>query len=235
MTIGHEVRNIVRSARSSSLATLDHTSSGPYVSLVTHACDVMGRPVFLLSDLSDHTQNAKHNPNVSLLCDQARHLANPQAGPRVSLVGKLETCEKNEAMKTMFLARQPKANVYCDFTDFNFYRMRIRRAHYVGGFGRAIWLESEEYLCDSAEILDCNVFQSEICVEIYKKYPQFLNICVTKLQNKPSDDLKIIRIDPDGLDLVNGGQILRYPFEKEVKTMGTMHNLISKTLEQNPS
>jgi len=121
MSVGFKARKIVRSARCGSLATLSRDDQTPYVSLCAYACDYEGQPIFLLSDLADHTQNIAENTHVSLLCEQASHLSNPQAGPRVTLVGEIEKI-RDENLQQLFFRNHPSAKMYAQFGDFNFYR-----------------------------------------------------------------------------------------------------------------
>src|ERR1700760_2133340 len=61
----------------------------PFVSLVLPALDAAGRPLLLLSDLSDHARNLKRDPQASLLFDGTAGLAEPLTGPRLTLIGRV--------------------------------------------------------------------------------------------------------------------------------------------------
>src|SRR4051812_15048566 len=57
-THAERCRTLVAEARSATLCTLAREPSGyPYGSLVTVAVDAQGRPLFLLSELAEHTGN----------------------------------------------------------------------------------------------------------------------------------------------------------------------------------
>lgn len=135
------VRRLLAVARVATLSTLD-AAGGPYASLVTVAPDGDLAPLMLLSDLADHTRNLARDPRASLLLDDARHLKNPQTGPRVALIGRVEICPDPEEDRPRFLDRHPTAQVYAGFADFRLYRFRIDRAHFVGGFGTAVWIDA---------------------------------------------------------------------------------------------
>lgn len=136
----HALRLVARSCRKGALATLMADKS-PYVSLVTVAFGHDLAPVLLLSGLSDHTRNILAEARVSLLLDGTDGLANPQTGPRVTLTGVAERTE-DDSLKRRFLARHPSAAQYAGFGDFAFWRVRPDRAHFVGGFGRAVWFDA---------------------------------------------------------------------------------------------
>lgn len=141
------VRRLLHGARIATLATLDRAgeaTGAPYASLVTMAVDHDGSPILLLSELADHTRNLQADPRVSLLIDEARALPNPQTGPRATIMGraaKVTDAEARERLARRFLARHPGAALYAGFGDFAFYRVAMERAHFVGGFARAVWIE----------------------------------------------------------------------------------------------
>jgi hypothetical protein len=43
--------------------------------------------------------------------------------------------------RARFLSQNPAAALYADFGDFALWRLVVERAHFVGGFARAIWIE----------------------------------------------------------------------------------------------
>lgn len=134
----HALRLVARSCRKAALATL--MDGAPYASLVTVAFDHDLSPILLLSGLADHTRNIAADARVSLLLDGTDGHPNPQTGPRVTLTGRVERTD-DENLRRRFLARHPGAAQYAGFGDFAFWRVRPARAHFVGGFGRAVWFE----------------------------------------------------------------------------------------------
>lgn len=157
------VRHLVRSGRAACLATTLEIEGilRPYASFVTYATDGDGSPLFLLSALADHTRALTASPQASLLIEQASHLSNPQTGPRVTVVGTLEKMSSDNAQTaaalSRFLAVHPAAAQYAGFGDFAVWRMTVEKAHYVGGFARAVWLGNDwlvqdEWVTASAEI-----------------------------------------------------------------------------------
>jgi len=132
-------RRLLKRARLAALATSLVRGGWPYASLVTVAADADGSPILLLSDLADHTKNLAGDPRASLLIDEAEGLANPQTAERLTVMGRLKRSD-DPSLRRRFLSMHPKARLYADFGDFHFYRMTVTRAHYVGGFGRALWI-----------------------------------------------------------------------------------------------
>jgi len=107
----------------------------PFVSLVLPALDPQGRPLLLLSDLSDHAHNLKRDPHASLLFDGTAGLSEPLTGPRLTLIGRVSRADEAEN-RGHYLATQPSAQDYVDFGDFHFYRFDVAEGLLVAGFGR---------------------------------------------------------------------------------------------------
>jgi hypothetical protein len=140
----------VAGSRSATLCTIAREPAGfPYGSLVTVALDATGRPLLLLSELAEHTQNLAHCADASLLLAEPmdRHRT-PLALGRVTLIGpcKKVAPEEREAARAAFLAVQPDASYYVDFKDFAFHRLEPIALRYVGGFGRMSWVTAADYL-----------------------------------------------------------------------------------------
>ncbi|SCA58224.1 putative heme iron utilization protein [Candidatus Terasakiella magnetica] len=230
MDIGFEARKIARACRSGSMATLDRETGLPYVSFCACAFDYQGQPIFLFSDLADHTQNILKKPSVSFLCEQASQLSNPQAGPRVSLVGEMGKIEEEEVC-SIFMQLHPSAKMYANFGDFNFYRLKVEKAHYVGGFGKAVWLDDGQYLGDSAASLFFSKNQLELIKQLNTELPEFARTCATKLLKQRGKNWQVLRLDGDGIDLKLASRVIRYPFENNVKNMNEamdlLHNICS--------
>jgi putative heme iron utilization protein len=129
-----EAGALIRSARSGSLATVN--GAAPHVALVTPAPAVDGSLILLLSTLSAHTRHLQVHPACALLIVGAPSTENPQTAPRVTL-----TCQAaitaSAADRTAYLHHHPYAALYADFADFDFWRLTLAEAHYVGGFAAA--------------------------------------------------------------------------------------------------
>ncbi len=150
-------RTLVAGARSATLCTLARDPEGfPYGSLVTVALDERGRPLLLLSELAEHTQNLAHCADASLLLAEPmdRHRT-PLALGRVTLLGPCAKvpAEERDAARAIFLAAQPDASFYVDFKDFSFHRLEPIALRYVGGFGRMSWVTAADYLAAAPDPL----------------------------------------------------------------------------------
>ena len=141
-----DVVRLLTGARTASLATLDHATGHPYVSLVTVALDVNGAPLMLLSTLARHTQNLKADPRASALFTPSDVAAgDPLATARVTVIGLVKPTPSPTA-KPQFLANHPDAQMYVSFADFAFFALAPANAHFIGGFGRIIDIPGAELI-----------------------------------------------------------------------------------------
>lgn len=134
-------RLVARACRKATLASILAGDGAPYASLVTVALDHDLAPILLLSALSDHSRNIAADARVSLLFDGTDGHPNPQTGPRVTLTGRAERSD-DPRLRARFLAVHPGAALYAGFGDFSIWRVMPQRLHFVGGFGRAVWIDA---------------------------------------------------------------------------------------------
>lgn len=139
-------RTLAASVGSGALSTAAVDLDGhPYGSLVLFAVHE-GAPVFLVSEMAEHTRNLHASPRCSLLAVEAGP-DNPLALGRVTLVGTATRVagELAAASRDAFLQRHPDARFYADFEDFHFWRMHVTGVRYIGGFGRMSWVDAEAW------------------------------------------------------------------------------------------
>lgn len=138
-------RTLLSAAGLGALAThAAHHEGFPYSSLVQFATAENGDPLFLVSELAEHTQNLREDGRASLLIWQGRRGVDPLAAPRVTLFGVVELDPDPEKLE-LYLTRHPQARQYVGFMDFKLWRLEVERARYVGGFGAMSWLTAEAY------------------------------------------------------------------------------------------
>src|ERR1700722_6833294 len=129
-------RSLLRRSRQGALATLVPGSGDPYCSLVNVASHPDGSPILLISRLALHTRNILGDARVSLMLDE-RAQGDPLEGSRIMLAGRAEEAIGDDAMlRRRYLNAHPSAEVFVNFKDFSFFRIRPRAAHLVAGFGR---------------------------------------------------------------------------------------------------
>src|SRR5215471_18897741 len=137
-------KKLLREARSGALATLMPGSGDPYCSLVNVATAPDGAPLLLISRLAVHTKNILADPRVSLMLDE-RKPGDPLQRARVMLMGTAAVSD-DKNVRRRYLDRQPEAEMFAGFGDFAFYRIALKGAHLVAGFGRIVDLKPDDIL-----------------------------------------------------------------------------------------
>lgn len=145
------VIQILHEAKWGSLATLSFLMPGyPFATIVPFALNEQHHPVFLLSDLAEHTKNILANCKASLLVHSAIG-QNVLTAERVSIAGDIMQIVPSADLVARYLRYHPDAKDYLALGDFFFYQLTPQRSRYVGGFGRMGWIETEEW--ESVEVL----------------------------------------------------------------------------------
>jgi len=138
-------RTLVASATRGSLSTLAADPEGfPYGSVASYALDDGGNPLFFVSLMAEHTQNAIRDPRASLLVTEpVPEGADPLATGRVTLMGPMSAVpdEDRPTVRDRYLDANPTSAYYIDFGDFAFYRLDVTSIRYVGGYGRMSWVD----------------------------------------------------------------------------------------------
>ncbi len=113
--------------------------------MVGFAPDEAGRPIFIFSGMSSHTQDILANPKCSVTI-AAKEFKGAADG-RVNLMGTcqlIKTDEERQQAKETYLKKHPDA-FWVDFGDFNWFRLEVEKVRFVGGFARAGSVTAEEY------------------------------------------------------------------------------------------
>jgi heme iron utilization protein len=142
-------RALVQRARTGALSTHSRQQPGyPFGSVTPYAPDERGRPVFLISGLALHTKNLEADPRASLLVAPPEVTEDPLAAARVTLLGDARRLAADEAMadRARYLERHPSAATWVNFADFAFWRLEVRGAYFVGGFGAMDWIARDAYV-----------------------------------------------------------------------------------------
>ena len=144
--LAHE---LVGHSRLATLSTVALRPAGfPYGSLVAHSADDQGRPLFLLSALSEHTKNLRACDRASLLVveDGATSIV---TAPRVTILGTCRLVEGDDvdAVRTRYVAAHPESAGW--FTDhlhaYSLFRLEPIELRIIVGFGRLSWITASEY------------------------------------------------------------------------------------------
>jgi putative heme iron utilization protein len=142
---GPEARRLLEKGRVGVLATKSVALPGyPFASLTPYALDAQGRPLILISNLSQHTVNILADDRVSLLVYDAAH-PDVHDAARLTWTGRAVPAEEAPA-KARYLARFPEAKRFFQAHDFKLYVLTPVRGYYIGGFGRIFWIEPTDMM-----------------------------------------------------------------------------------------
>jgi putative heme iron utilization protein len=223
-----EARNLLRRARTATLATLNADDGIPYASLVNVATDVRGLPLLLISTLAWHTRNLMADPRASLMIAEVPPSGDALTGPRVSVMGRFMKVEEG-SVRRRYLARHPAAELYAGFGDFAFWRMEPEQAHAVAGFGRIETIPAAEMFPSADEM---TALEDGAIAHMNDDHEDAVQRFAAKRLGATPGGWKITGIDPDGADLRRDQEVLRLPFSTPVYTAGALRKLMAELGEQ---
>lgn len=220
-------RSLLRRSRQGALATLMADSGDPYCSLVNVASDYDGAPVLLLSRLAIHTRNVLADPRVSLMLDE-RAPGDPLEGSRIMVAGEAVLADEAgvPALRQRYLNAHPSAEAFVDFTDFGFFRVRPRGVHLVAGFGRIVDLAPDRFLTDLAGAEALLEAEPDAVAHMNADHGEAMNLYATRLLGADAADWRCSGIDPDGIDLQSGQQVLRLDFPERVMNPAQLRQML---------
>ncbi|MFN7946937.1 MAG: pyridoxamine 5'-phosphate oxidase family protein [Blastocatellia bacterium] len=134
------------------LCTLSQKHDGwPFGSVTPYALTASGEPLILVSELAEHTRNLRADPRVSLFIQDSANAANPQAGARLTLMGLAAPVSESEYADAAqrYLQRFPEAHLNFQLGDFTLFKIEVRQARFIGGFGEMGWVQREDLMTSS--------------------------------------------------------------------------------------
>ncbi len=132
--------------------------------------------------------------------EAAGRRANPQTGPRVSLVGRLAPTDETRC-RDRFLARHPSAERYAGFADFRCFRMTVARAHWVGGFADARWMDAKAYRAEPGVAETLAAAEPGILAHMNADHRQAVALYARVLLNRRGGPWRLTGADCDGIDM----------------------------------
>jgi heme iron utilization protein len=220
-------RSLLRRSRQGALATLMTGSGDPYCSLVNVATDPEGAPILLISRLALHTGNILGDTRVSLMLDE-RAAGDPLEGSRIMLAGRAEQAggEAAKLLRRRYLNAHPSAEVFVDFKDFSFFRIRPLAAHLVAGFGRIVDLRPEQFLTDISGAAALLEAEQDAIDHMNADHLEATNLYATRLLGAEPADWRCTGCDPGGLDLQAGSDTLRLDFPERVTSPRELRKML---------
>ena len=222
-------KKLLREGRSGALATLIPGSGDPYCSLVNVATAADGAPLLLISRLAVHTKNILADPRVSLMIDE-RKPGDPLQGARVMLMGTAAASD-DPGVRRRYLDRQPEAEMFAGFADFAFYRMILKAAHLVAGFGRIVDLAPREVLTETGDAAELLAAEPEIIAHMNRDHADAVRLYATKLLGAPDGNWRCVGCDPEGLELQLERTALRLAFPQRMRAPDALRHVLKQMAE----
>ena len=222
-----ESKRLLRSIRAGTLATLNG-SGDPFASLVTVATAPDGSPLLLVSQLSAHTRHLDKDARCSLLLADTGP-GDPLAHPRLTITGTAEKVTEPEAraaIRTRFLARHPKAELYADFGDFSFWRIAMDQIHLNGGFARAARFPANRLTTPIDDAANLIAAEAGAVAHMNADHADALALYAHVLAGKPPGAWIATGLDPDGMDLACEDLTARLAFPSRITTPGDLRKVL---------
>jgi putative heme iron utilization protein len=226
-------RSLLRRSRQGALATLMAGSGDPYCSLVNVASHPDGSPILLISRLALHSRNILGDPRVSLMLDE-RAEGDPLEGSRIMLAGRAEEAggDEDALLRRRYLNAHPSAEVFVDFKDFSFFRIRPAGAHLVAGFGRIVDLGPEQFLTDISDAETVLEAEQGAIDHMNADHRDAMNLYATRLLGAEAAEWACTGCDPDGIDMQANGKTLRLDFPRRIATPAALRQALKQLADQ---
>ena len=220
-------RSLLRRSRQGALATLMAGSGDPYCSLVNVASHADGSPILLISRLAVHTRNILGDSRVSLMLDE-RAGGDALEGSRIMLGGRAEEAAASELqiLRRRYLSAHPSAEVFVNFKDFSFFRIRPSGMHLVAGFGRIVDLTPGQFLTDISDAGALLEAEPGAIEHMNADHREAMNLYATRLLGAEAADWRCTGCDPDGIDLQAGVTTLRLDFPERVTAPAELRKML---------
>ena len=186
----------------------------PFGSIAPYTLNHDGEPIILISTIAQHTRNIKENNKVSLTVFDP-HADDPQAASRLTWIGDAESIDQSDAdSRDRYLRYFPSAESYFQTHDFSFYRVGLRRARFIGGFGEIYWIEPDAMLLN-------NPFRETehgIVEHMNQDHQKALFHYCELFNQEGAETVSMTGIDSEGFDLMADKRKLRIDFESAIHT-----------------
>jgi len=187
----------------------------PFGSIAPYILNYDGDPTILISEIAQHTRNIKRNNKVSLTVFDPR-MDDPQASSRLTWIGNAESVDPSDTkIRHRYLPYFPSAESYFETHDFSLYRIRLRRARFIGGFGEIYWIEPD------AMLLKNPFSETEIGIveHMNRDHKEALFHYCNVLKVATVADVTMTGIDSEGFDMLADNRKLRMDFDASISTL----------------
>lgn len=219
---------LIHTARHGALAVHGGETGHPGVSRVQLSTDSDGSPVTLVSFLSPHAQAMVDHPKAALLVGEPGK-GDPLAHARISLFVEAEKIDRaspdHARLRARHIARHPKAELYADFGDFAFFRLKITGASLNGGFGKAYNLTADD-LAMTGDTAGMAAMEASAVAHMNADHSEANTLYATRLAGARDGRWSLATLDPQGMTLVDGDQVARVWFDEPLDDAGQLRKVL---------
>ncbi|PIE42378.1 MAG: hypothetical protein CSA47_00730 [Gammaproteobacteria bacterium] len=117
----------------------------PMGSVAPFIIDHTGNPVIYTANVAEHSKNAEDNGKASILVREIGKNHNVETGWRLVSMGDLKKVDDSEVERVAnsYFRHYPNAKSYAVAHSFYFYRLNVKIARVIMGFGRISWIDAE--------------------------------------------------------------------------------------------
>ena len=184
----------------------------PYTAALPYCTDQRGRPVVLISHLSEHTRAIEHDPRVSFTVAPMVPTLRPQA--RATVLGQIATCD-DPAAATRYLRFFPDNRGFLDIGGFRFFTISPDHVRLIAGFGSAHWLDGKSLLAQELPIAQA---EDDILEHMNKDHHDSLVSFCRHVHGVQTTMAEMVGIDCDGFDVRAEDMIYHFEFSSPVAT-----------------
>lgn len=207
-------KQLCRRLHTGVLATHSQKIEGyPLGSIVPYFLTPEGEPIIYISSIAQHTNNIKRDNKVSLTLFDNQE-SDSQASGRVCILGNAEICE-DEALAEQYYQFFPDARAYKNTHDFAFYKVRVVKIRYIGGFGKIHWISQEAWLSAHE---DWVAKPDDMISHMNEDHKEAMQLILQNTHNIYANDVTMISAFREGCHFSAADRVYFIPYETNCET-----------------
>jgi putative heme iron utilization protein len=139
----------------------------------------------------------------------------PQSARRLTWIGDAQPVISDAEIRPRYLRYFPASSSYFETHDFSFYRIDLKRARFIGGFGEIYWIERETMLLKNP----FRETENQIVQHMNQDHRDSLVRYARLFAGVEAVSVSMTGIDSEGFDLLADGRKVRIDFESPIHTM----------------
>jgi putative heme iron utilization protein len=184
----------------------------PYTAALPFCTDQQGRPVVLISHLSEHTRAIEREPRVSFTVAPMVPTLRPQA--RATVLGRIAPCE-DPAVAARYLRFFPDNQGFLEIGGFRFFTISPDHVRLIAGFGSAHWLDGQSLLAQAFQISQA---EEDILEHMNRDHHDSLVSYCRHVHGVETETATMVGIDCDGFDVRADDMVYHFDFGSPVTT-----------------